>query len=180
MAQKKSDEERKMLINLVGEHFIKTGQSTREIAAYFTQLGFPLSNFTVSDYINKYKASHQDEKAVIDELIQNNTPKGIEDVGVRTRVMYVTKFFLQDHTVEDIALAFNVTPSVIYRDLNERLPIIEEKHSQYFPKDNESSSSTMKGFYEFLKIDAEESVSSIVQDKLREHSINNLETPKHK
>ena len=180
MAQKKSPEERQMLINLVGEHFLKTGQSTREIAAYFTELGYPLSNATVSDYIGKYKKLNPGVGTIIDEKIEDNKAKSIEDATVRTRVMYVTKFFLQNHTADDIALAFNVTPSVIYRDLNERLPIIEKNHTQYFPKDNLGASPTTKGFYEFFGIDDEESVSSLVQEKLSENSLGNLQNRPHK
>ena len=180
MAQKKSPEERQMLINLVGEHFLKTGQSTREIAAYFTELGYPLSNATVSDYISRFKKQNPKISVDIDEKIQDNTTKSIEDASIRTRVMYVTKFFLQNHTADDIALAFNVTTSVIYRDLNERLPIIEANHMKYFPKDRPLTSQTTKGFYEFFGTDEGESITSLVQEKLKENSIGNLQNRPHK
>lgn len=180
MAQKKSPEEREMLINLVGEYFLQTGQSTREIAAYFTELGYPLSNATVFDYISKFKKKNPNAGSIIAEKIDENKVKSIEDVAVRTRVMYVTKFFLQNHTADEIALAFNVTTSVIYRDLNERLPIIEANHMKYFPKDRPLTGQTTKGFYEFFGTDEGESITSLVQEKLKENSIGNLQNRSHK
>lgn len=174
MAQKKSPEERELLIRLVGKYFLETGASTREIAAHFTELGFPLSNATVSDYIARYKKENSEKRSIIEEKIYDNAPKTIEDKGVEVRTMYATKYFLQGHTAEEIAKAFGVSPSVIYRDLNERLPQIETNIALITSEEGENPRKRQEGFYSFFKLDPSQSISELVEQKLQSNSMNNL------
>ena len=50
-----NEDERLRRIIMVGKYVAETGSSTRKTAKYFTENYFPISNYTVSDYCNRYK-----------------------------------------------------------------------------------------------------------------------------
>ena len=50
MAKKFTEEEKNERIELIGEYFLETGASTREIAKHFSENQFKISNKTVSLY----------------------------------------------------------------------------------------------------------------------------------
>ena len=66
-----SDEERDRRIDLVGEYRVHTGESTRNIAKYFSFTQFKISNATVSDYLERYKKRHPENKAIIEIEYEN-------------------------------------------------------------------------------------------------------------
>lgn len=116
MARKLDDETRERLIEEVGQYFLDTGDSTRIIAEKFS-----ISNYTVSDYIKRYKKKHPEYIEMIDDLIGFNSPQSIMIVAVRARVVDSASFCLQGFEIKEIANAYGVSPSTIRNDLNVRI-----------------------------------------------------------
>ncbi len=126
MAANFTDKEREERINLVGEYFINNpGVSTRKIAEYFSNNFFKISNATVLDYINRYKKNNNltDE---IDNKLNENKPKTINDADVKKRILTCAKFYINGKTLEEISTITNTNYWIVYRDLMVRLKKIDE------------------------------------------------------
>lgn len=127
MAANFTDEEREERINLIGEYFINNpGVSTRKIAEYFSKNFFKISNATVLDYINRYKKNNNltDE---IDNKLNENKPKTINDADVKKRVLTCAKLYISGKTLEEISNITNTNYWIIYRDLMVRLEKIDKE-----------------------------------------------------
>lgn len=128
MAKKvENPEERERRIKLVGKYVAETGASTRKTAEYFTQNYFPISNNTVSKYIEIFKTaySNEQEQKNISDTIKNNKPQSVEFEEVKKRVKKVADLVLEGFTIEEIAKSMNEDYWVIYRDIHNRLPKID-------------------------------------------------------
>jgi len=156
MAKKVSDaDEREARIIEIGSYFLKTGASTREIAKYFTENRFEISNYTVSQYIKKYTEKFPQTSKSVDEKIKNKTPATIDDEDVLARVIFVSKAYLNNYTMKEIADSLGVSVDVIFDDLHTRLPKIKDV-DKYF------------------KLEGNESIVDIVSEIAEKRSINNL------
>lgn len=131
MAKKYTEEEKIQRIELVGEYFLKTGESTREIAKYFSENFFEISNKTVSLYIKEYIKKHEDKKEEIRAMIDNNIDKSIEDLQVQERVLKVVRLVLLGSTKEEIANMLNISVKVVERDISSRFPRLCEIDDNY-------------------------------------------------
>ena len=125
-----SVEERLRRINLIKDYVleqIEKGESfsTRSIAAYFTENEFSISNNTVNVYLNSLEKLDNSSYKKIKPYLENNKPKTIDDIKVKTRVLNALKLLLADYTIDQIASTLNSTNDTIYRDLTDRLPRIE-------------------------------------------------------
>ena len=129
MAKKFSEEDREKKIILVGEHFKNTGDSTREIAKYFSENFFQISNCTVSDYCHRYMQMNPEEVDLLRNKINKNTVKDVNDEAVRNRVLAVAELFLSGLTVNEITERTSLDFWVIYRDLTRRLKLIDPELS---------------------------------------------------
>lgn len=130
MAQTVSnDEERERRIDVVGEYRVKTGESTRNIAKYFTNTEFEISNATVQDYIERYKKKHPESKAIIDAQTQENIPKTVKDPQIKIRALKIADLILYGCTIEEISEKTKLPYWVVYRDIKNRLPMIDKKMS---------------------------------------------------
>ena len=125
----KDDEERDRRVELIGEYRLQTGESTRNIAKYFKETQFPISNFIVVDYLNRYKKKHPEAKAIIDAQTYAKTPDSIKKPEVRERVLKVAKLIKAGFTIEEIANTLNEPYWVIYIDIKNRLPMVDKKLS---------------------------------------------------
>ena len=131
MGRKYTEEERLERIELIGQYFFETGASTRDIAKYFTDNYFEISNKTVSLYIKEYMNTHNEKKDKLKDLIDNNTEKSIEDFETRERVLTVARLVLQGYTKEKIADELGVSIKTVERDISSRLPMICEQDEDY-------------------------------------------------
>lgn len=131
MGRKYTEEERLERIEVIGKYFLDTGASTRDIAKYFTDNYFDISNKTVSLYIKEYMNSHNEKKDKIKDLIDNNTEKSIEDLETRERVLTVARLVLQGLTKEEISNELGVSVKTVERDISSRLPMICEQDEDY-------------------------------------------------
>lgn len=121
----KDPEERLRRIKLVGEYVLETGASTRKTAEYFTENHFPISNYTVSEYLKEYRKIMIEKRETIDAKINANTPESIDDENVRARVLNVIKLIKAGFTIEEISNSLGVEYWVIYRDIHNRYPKID-------------------------------------------------------
>ncbi len=127
MTKERIDElERLRRIEMVGNYFLETGAPTREIAKYFTENYFEISNKTVHSYIKRYQELHQDKNDEINKLIDNNTEKSIEDPEVRERILKVARLILEGHTKEEVSNILNISVKIVERDINPRLKVLSE------------------------------------------------------
>ena len=126
MARTFTQEEREERIRKVGEYFLATNDSTREIARHFSETEFRISNCTVCMYIHLFMKKMPEYGYTINEMIFTNSEKTIDDPAVRARVIKVAALFLSGLTVEQVAEASGIDRWVIYRDLVKRLPLIDE------------------------------------------------------
>ncbi len=117
----KDPEERKRRIEQVGNFFEKTGLPTRQVAEYFTENHFSISNKTVHQYIQKYMELYPEKKQGMDSRINENKEKSIEDKMVKIRIFQAAKLSLQGNTMQEIAVLLKTTPKTIERDLFTRL-----------------------------------------------------------
>lgn len=103
----KDPEERNRRIQLVGKCFVDTGLPTRQIASYFSENFFKISNKTVYQYIRQYMKMHPEESQNIQEKIENNTEKTITDANTRKRVFLVAKLVIEGYTINEIVDILN-------------------------------------------------------------------------
>ena len=123
------DEERDRRIKLVGRYRVDTGSSTRAIAKHFSETEFPISNATVSAYIEEYKKINSFAKQTIDEQTYENIPDSIKKPEIRKRTLKVAELIKQGFTIEEITKSLEEPYWVIYRDIVNRLPMIDKKLS---------------------------------------------------
>ncbi len=122
------DEEREKRVILVGELFELTGLSTRKLSAFLTNNFFPISNSTVSDYLQRFCKMRPNEVELIKERITNNTSDSIEKEEVKNRVIKNMKLFEQGFTIEEIADNTNDNFWSVYRDITVRSRKIDPEH----------------------------------------------------
>lgn len=103
----KDPEERNRRIQLVGKYFVDTGLPTRQIASYFSENFFKISNKTVYQYIRQYMKMHPEESQNIQEKIENNIEKTITDANTRKRVFLVAKLVIEGYTINEIVDILN-------------------------------------------------------------------------
>lgn len=103
----KDPEERNRRIQLVGKYFVDTSLPTRQIASYFSENFFKISNKTVYQYIRQYMKMHPEESQNIQEKIENNTEKTITDANTRKRVFLVAKLVIEGYTINEIVDILN-------------------------------------------------------------------------
>ena len=118
-------EELERRVKLVGDYVKKTGFSTRKTAKYFTENYFQISNATVSDYLKRY-AMMGENKQIIEQITSKNTPKSIEDDGIKTRVLQVYNSIKEGYTIEEIAEFLNTDYWTVYYDVVKRLKRLDE------------------------------------------------------
>ncbi len=124
----KDDDERERRVILVGELFDETGLSTRKLAVLISNNYFPISNCTVSDYLQRYCKMRPQEMEKIREKVHNNTSESIEEERVRTRVEQNIKLFVGNFTIDEIAKSTNESFWTVYRDLTVRAKSINKDY----------------------------------------------------
>ena len=123
-----SDEEKKKRILQIADYIIETKSSTRKTAKYFKENFFPISNATVHEYMHTRLIKIDLEKyRQVMGILKENSPKSIDEIEVKIRVLRASSLSLQDFTSPEIAQILHSTVDIIYHDLTERLPKIDEK-----------------------------------------------------
>lgn len=124
MAQVLKKEDREKLIEKVGEYFVNTKASYREISKEF---GISLP--TVKDYIYRYKSMHPSVSAKMEDIIgQRKTDnQSINNANTLSRIMQVYEYILEGKTIKDIAAILNESEQTIYNDINLRLRSLDEE-----------------------------------------------------
>ena len=162
------DEERKTLILKIAEYAVMYEASTRKIGKVF---GF--SNVTAHNLLTKGLERLCKEEPTkenisiyneVQEILDNNKAKSIEDENIKNRVLKATKLFISGLTIEEIAQKLDSTFFTIYRDLTVRLHKIEniEKDLLKQVSDNLKANSE-----ENLKLGSYMSVETQKRDKGR-------------
>lgn len=115
-----TDEERNKKAIEVANYIIENNSSTRKAAEQFD-----VSNATVSDWMNYLlKNLNYNKFLKVQEILNGNKPKTIENEFVKERVLAAAQSIKQNFTVEEIAKHYRVTANVINEDLQTRLPRI--------------------------------------------------------
>ena len=139
------DDERKNRMFKVYNYFMKTNESTRNIAEYFSKNEFSISNVTVSTYLkNIVKYLNENDKIALIEALNDRKTKSIDDTIIINRVIKVSDLCLNGYSIDQIKDEINVSYWTVYRDLVLRLP----------------------------KLDKEKALN--VKEKLKENSLSNL------
>ncbi len=94
--------------------------STRNVAS-----NFGVSNVTIWNYLEKLKYIDSSGYILVKNILNGNKPATIKDENVYKRVKYVAILVLNGFTVNEISLRLNQNPTVIYRDINNRLDKID-------------------------------------------------------
>lgn len=116
-----NEDERLRRIIMVGKYVAETGSSTRKTAKYFTENYFPISNYTVLDYCNRYKKLEPALKDKIVSSMKENKPISVEDESVKQRIKQVVKLLKEGFTLEEIANSLHTSYWTIYRDISSRI-----------------------------------------------------------
>lgn len=129
---KKQDEMIKRVLE-VADYAIETGASTRQISKHFKEHRFPISNCTVSVYLNEcLKEIDPRRYQLVKQIIEKNTPKTVESVEVRKRMYNAVSLLLRGLNISQIVEEMNqksekkVTFDIIYDDLTNRLNRLEK------------------------------------------------------
>lgn len=118
-----TDEERKELILKIADYIITNKSSTRKTAKIFG-----ISNFSISDYMNdKLMLLDVEKHKKVQEILNNNKPKTIEDESVKTRILEEAKLINSGMTATEVANSFGISIDVIHDDLTSRLPKIDKE-----------------------------------------------------
>lgn len=119
-----SDEEREEIIKLVGNLYLSTDLSIRELKLYLEEIGIFISIATVHDYIKRYEAMYPKDTYEIEKKISNNSDKVTEEDIQR---VYIVANMIKDGlTIEEISEQLDTSYWTIYRDINLRLKRINE------------------------------------------------------
>ena len=129
-----SDEERNRRIELVGGYRLKTGDTTRNIARYFTENEFSISYVTVFDYIKRYVKKHPEFSKIIGEQTRINTPDSIKKEEVKERTLEVAKLVKEGFTLEEISNSLGEPYWVIHGDIKLRLPLLDKELAKELDK----------------------------------------------
>lgn len=123
-----TEEEMQEKILMVVDYIIETKCSTRKAAKYATENGFPISNVSIHNIIHK-KLSKIDMKKYqeVIKILNENSPKSIDDAKTKVRIYSATAYMLQDLTIQEIAEILHSTPDIIYDDLTSRLPRLDTR-----------------------------------------------------
>lgn len=106
----------------IADYIILTGSSTRK-----TAVEFGLSNVTILTLMNKVLPNLDMQKYLkVQEILQRNKPKTINDEEVRNRVLESAELIKQGLTVGEIAKQKNLSVHIIYEDLQTRLQRISQ------------------------------------------------------
>lgn len=141
----KSDEERIRRIKMVGDYAIKTNASTREIAKYFSENYFKISNSTVADYFQRYKEMYKTTASKLQDVIDKNKEKTIADDETRSRVLIVYKLLKENYSIEEIATSLKSTYFTIYRDATIRLKQLDiDKYNEIMEILNQRKQDNLK------------------------------------
>lgn len=118
-----TDEERNKKVIEVANYIIENKSSTRRAAEQFN-----ISNATVSDWMNYLLKNLNNSKFLkVQEVLNGNKPKTIDDIKVKKRVLEAASLIIQEHTVLEIASELGVSANVINEDLQTRLPRISKE-----------------------------------------------------
>ena len=124
-----SDEERDRRIDLIGEYRELTGESIRNIAKHFSSTQFKISNATVSDYLERYKKKYPDKKDIIERQASENIPNTVKDPQIKIRVLKIANLIIYGCSIEEVTEKTKIPYWVVYRDIKNRLPMIDKKMS---------------------------------------------------
>ena len=130
MARKMDESVRASLIEFVGQEFMRTGISARELQQAMHDCGeFAMvpSHVTISSYIQEYKTNHPEYAKIIDSLVEELKGSKIDDPKVIERVYEVANAILNGSTITELAAFKEVSYWVIYRDVHLRLKEIDSK-----------------------------------------------------
>lgn len=107
----------------IADYIIKNNSSTRKASEHFD-----ISNATVSVLMNDLlKKIDNDRYLKVESILKKNTPKSVDDIVVKQRVIKAAESIKAGFTVEEIAKKMNVTINVINEDLQTRLPRISQE-----------------------------------------------------
>lgn len=123
---KQMDDKTKQKVIEMAHYIIDNKSSTRKTGEHFG-----VSNFTVSDYINKklpYIDPNLYKEAI--HVLENNKPKSINNERVVLRVRNAVELLKQGLTVNEIASTLGTTSDVIYNDLHYRLERLDKKECE--------------------------------------------------
>lgn len=124
MARKIDEVTRTRLIEFVGDYFIKTGLSAREIeqkmgdSKCFTIVP---SHVTISKYIQEYKLIHHESASIIDSLVEDQKGSRLDDPAIIERVYSVANAIFNGKSIQELSFDYTVSYWVIYRDVHLRL-----------------------------------------------------------
>ena len=125
------DKERQRRIELVGDYRFQTGESYRKIAKYFSSKegidGFDISETAVKSYVELYMKNHPEKREIMLKQTEENISNSIKNDEVRKRVLKVADLIIQGYYLEQISEFLKEPYWVIYRDVNNRLTMIDKK-----------------------------------------------------
>lgn len=113
------DDERNRRIDEIGEYFLKTGASTRSIADYFTKNKYPISNYTVSKYINLFIQKNDALAKELHNLIYSNK-NSYDNPMLIKRIIQESYLYSCGYEEKDIANYFGISEATVSRDLHEQ------------------------------------------------------------
>jgi transposase len=130
-----NDKERKRRIILVGSYALG-GASIREIQKILEKQKIKISTCTISNYLKEYKKLFPSKSEEIEEIKQEHLKANLTNEKVQERVKRVTELYLiEGKSVEDIANELKLSYYVIYRDLVNRLPKLDERLAEVVKKE---------------------------------------------
>lgn len=147
-----TDEERLIRIKRVLE-LISSGMSYRECAKYLSENEFKISHVTVKDYVDRAEELGYELYNDSRKVVENNTPKTIEDEEVQKRIKKVYELLKENYTIEQIAKALESTPMIIYRDFKRIQTLNDEQ---------------------LKDLNIEKEVIEDIKKNMKENSLNNL------
>ena len=123
------DEKRKELIIKVATYAVLHEASTREVGRVFHFSNVTAHNILTKDF-KKLCEEHPTKERIdlyneVQDVLEKNKAKSIEDENTKNRVLKVTELFIKGLTIDEIAQDLDSTFFTVYRDLTVRLPKLE-------------------------------------------------------
>lgn len=111
----RTEREIEELVNEMADYIIKTKNSTRKTAE-----NFGVSNYTVSNYMNK-RLSEGDPRYKEIQQILDNHHQTIDKTITKNRILDELGLLLKGKNCNEIAAIMNISPSQVSHDLTDRL-----------------------------------------------------------
>ena len=122
-----NDLERLRRIKIVGDYVFKTEATIIKTQKYISENYFPISVYTVKTYLDAYKKLDMEKYGELERIKNAHLESRLDDKKTIERIKKIVHMYLvEGKNLDEIAKILEVSYDIVYRDMTNRLPKINE------------------------------------------------------